>query len=74
MKFEEEFRLEISISLYGTAISGSIQKKQLFCRMDTTSVVLRHKGAARGGAEGAQAPPLSNQNIDAYFLSFSPTL
>jgi len=32
------------------------------------------KGAARGGAKGAQAPPLSNQNIDVYFLSYSPTL
>ena len=30
---------------------------------------------SQGGAEGAQAPPpLSNQNIDVYFLSFSPTL
>jgi len=29
---------------------------------------------SQGGAEGAQAPPLSNQNIDVYFLSYSPTL
>jgi len=29
---------------------------------------------SQGGAEGAQAPPLSDQNIDVYFLSFSPTL
>jgi len=31
------------------------------------------KGATRRGAEGAQAP-LSNQNTDVCFLSFSPTL
>jgi len=35
---------------------------------------LIHPKAQPGGAEGAQAPPLSNQNIDVYFLSFSPTL
>ena len=33
--------------------------------------LVRDKGAAReGGAEGAQAPRLSNQNIDVYFLSY----
>ena len=32
------------------------------------------KGAARGGLKGLKPPPLSNQNIDVYFLSFSPTL
>jgi len=37
-------------------------------------LVFSFKGAVRGGAEGAQVPPLSNQNIDVYFLSFSPTL
>ena len=31
------------------------------------------KGAAKGGWRGS-SPPLSNQNIDVYFLSFSPTL
>ena len=31
------------------------------------------KAQPGGGAEGAQAPPLSDQNIDVYFLSFSPT-
>ena len=31
------------------------------------------KGAARGGWRGS-SPSLSNQNIDVYFLSFSPTL
>ena len=31
------------------------------------------KGAARGGWRGS-SPPLSDQNIDVYFLSFSPTL
>jgi len=44
---EEKVRLEISISQHGAAISGSIQKKQLFCRMDTTSVVLRHAAWSR---------------------------
>ena len=37
-----------------------------------TAPLFRHKGAD-GGAEGAQAP-LSDQNIDVYFLSLSPTL
>jgi len=32
-----------------------------------------HKGAARGGLKGLK-PPLSDHNIDLYFLSFSPTL
>jgi len=31
------------------------------------------KGAARGGFKGLKTP-LSNQNIDVYFLSYSPTL
>ena len=35
---------------------------------------LRQRRSQGGGAEGAQAPPLNNQNIDVYFLSFSPTL
>jgi len=34
---------------------------------------LQVKGAVRGGLKGLK-PPLSNQNIDVYFLSFSPTL
>ena len=47
---------------------------QIFTHMKLTNLtLLASKGAARGG-EGAQAPPLSDQNIDVYFLSFSPTL
>ena len=41
---------------------------------DINTKILSSK-AQPGGAEGAQAPPpLSNQNIDVYFLSYSPTL
>jgi len=38
------------------------------------AVKLPDPKAQAGGAEGAQAPLLSNQNIDVYFLSFSPTM
>ena len=44
-----------------------------FAAEETVTIIQVLKGAARGG-EGAQAPPLSNQNIDVYFLSYSPTL
>ena len=32
------------------------------------------KGTASGGLKRLKPPPLSDQNIDDYFLSFSPTL
>jgi len=37
-------------------------------------VIAGSKDAARGGGLKRLKPPLSNQNIDVYFLSFSPTL
>ena len=50
-----------------------VDKKHQSDKMFCSKLLLTTKGAARGGAEGAQAP-LGDQNIDVYFVSFSPTL
>jgi len=58
--------------LFRFCIWRSSKNKSYVCHVLCEVPII--KGAARGGAEGAQARPLSDQNIDVYFLSFSPTL
>ena len=53
----------------GTTAVMDLNYQQLRLHYSHVTVVCC-KGAARGGAEGAQAPPLSDQNIDVYFLVF----
>jgi len=40
----------------------------------TKHIVMRKQRRSQGGGLKGLKPPLSDQNIDVYFLSFSPTL
>jgi len=64
-------RISFNVTLWMLDIQRTLRMVLFFWSTKCTHTA--GKGAARRGWRGS-SPPLSNQNIDVYFLSYSPTL